>query len=401
MRLVRLVEAVLKAFLRAGAGFLRVVHAADDKGHLDRRQLALQHRQPGCLGVRMQLPADFANLHLPGSQLRQARSLLGNQHILHFLPEGGTAVVVGVARVEDAHINGAALKLPGAHAGRVFVGRNASIVGVAAGRIVLRLGVHKHIALLRPCKEVHQRIGRFQVELHRSVIQRFDVGQQLRLVLAEQPAEQAGVGGDGVLADDERRAVRHIVRREQRTVVELNIVAQLESPHRAVLIGFPAGGQARHQRAVKAVGMHQRVGERTNLRVGRSSGSQPAAHQLLHRRDGGDAQPPANGFGFLRRSGRVRRAGSGGGDDRRRNGGRRSGSGRVRRRGARLGSGRRRLRRGRRRCRRRGRRLFAGPATGHGRGQQQRHCRRDDSRLDQFNNLREIKFVPGNIVSSR
>ena len=374
------IEAVLKPFLFAGPGFLRVVHPADDKRHLNGRQLALQHLQISAFRIQMQLPADFPDLHLPGGQLRQPGGFLRDQHILHLRPEGRTPVVVGVAGVQQVDINRAPLKLPGPHADRILVGRNPRIVGVPTSGIVLRFGVHKHIALLGAGEKVHQRIGRLQIELDGGVIQRHNVGQQLRLVLPKQPAKQPGVRSNRILPHNQRGAVRHILRGKGRAIVESNIIPQVKSPLRAVLVGLPPGRNARNQRAVKAVGMHQRVGKGPHLRVCRSGRPQPAAHQLLHRRNGGNAEPPANRLGFLRRRGRVRRAGRRRSDDHRRNGGcgsRRPGirSRRLLRRSRLPGPGPRRRRGG----------VLGSPAAGYADGQQQRGRQgRYRCRLNQF-----------------
>ena len=57
------------------------------------------------------------------------------------------------------------------------------------------------------------------------VVQRHDVVERLILGQAEEAAEQAGVGGDGVLPDDEGRAVRDVVCGERPpTPLEFNVV---------------------------------------------------------------------------------------------------------------------------------------------------------------------------------
>ena len=86
--------------------------------------------------------------------------------------------------IQQVDVKGAGFELPGANASR------QGVVARDPFGVVLSLGVHEQVALLGRGKEVHQGVGRQQVELDGVVVQRHDVVEQLILGLAGEAAEQ-------------------------------------------------------------------------------------------------------------------------------------------------------------------------------------------------------------------
>lgn len=274
--LVRLIEAVLELFGQAWPRFFGVLDAADNERNLDGGQFALQHGQSGVLCVNVQLPADLADVNLIGLELGQTRGFLGNQDVFHLFEERRTAIVVRVTRVDEVDVDGALLKDPRAHADGLFL-QLLDALG-----FVLSLGIHEQVSLLGGSEEVHEGARGIEVKLHGIVVDRDDVGKQFLFGVAEQAAEEPGVSGDRVFPNDELSAYRNVVGGEPTPVaVEVHVVPEEEGPLGPIRVGFPTGCEARNQRAIETVGVHQRVGEGPHLGIGGGGRPEPATCQLL------------------------------------------------------------------------------------------------------------------------
>ena len=326
-------------------GAERGIDAAHDEGNLDGGQFAFDDYHAAIFGLGVKVAVDLGNLHLVGEQVGQTGGRLGGIDLFQLRPEWSLTPVFFDAGVEDvaAHAQLPALELPGAIAGGLVD------VALFALGVPLVLAVDEKVALLGRHYKVHGRFRAQQIELHGVVVHDADILKEFIRRLAEQPAEQAGIGGDGFFADNQGCGMGDVMGSEFAPIaVEGDLLPEAKYPLGSVGLGqLPFGGQPGLQRTVEAVGMHQWVSEGTHLGVGRGGGAQPTAHQLLNRRGHRDAEPTTHRLGLLRGGRGVGGPGRGRGDD---GSDRRGGLSGL---ALRLGRGRRSLG-----CRRRGRLLL-------------------------------------------